>query len=99
MSSGQWELTVTLTVLLLSCYGIAIHVWLRRGSRSLKEVITETKWAMCFIIIGLVITEMTGVFTRMKLEMSIVYAFIGFLIAEFVKPRTPVKRVVAMLAH
>jgi hypothetical protein len=91
MSSAQLGLTAILFFLLLICYGIALYLWSRRGWRALKDVITETKWAMCFIIIGLVMSEITGVFTRMKLEMSSVYAFIGFFIAEFTKPRAPLK--------
>jgi hypothetical protein len=98
MSSAQLGLTAILFFLLLICYGTAFYLWSRRGSRALKEVITETKWAMCFIIIGLVISEITGLFTRIKLEMSIVYAFIGFFIAEFTKPRPPLKAIGEMLA-
>ena len=98
LSSSQPGLTAILFFLLLICYGITIHLWSSRGSRALKEVITETKWAMCFIIIGLMISELTGLFTRMKLEMSFVYAFIGFFIAEFTKPRAPLKAIGELLA-
>jgi hypothetical protein len=98
MSSAQLGLTAILFFLLLICYGIALYLWSRRGWRALKDVITETKWAMCFIIIGLMISEITGLFTRMKLEMSIVYAFTGFFIAEFTKPRDPLKAIGEILA-
>ena len=98
LSSAQLGLTAILFFLLLICYAITIYLWSSRGSHALKEVITETKWAMCFIIIGLVISELTGLFTRMKLQMSIVYAFIGFFIVEFTKPRVPLKAIGELLA-
>jgi hypothetical protein len=48
---------------------------------------SETKLAMCFMIIGLVTNEVTGIFMELKHKLVIVYAFVGFLIAELIKPK------------
>jgi hypothetical protein len=98
MGAGQWALKLILLVILVVCYGYVFHLWSRRGAAPVKKMMTETKWAICFMIIGLLLSEMTGVFTRLKLEMSALYMFIGFFLAEFIRSSTSMKSAGEMLA-
>jgi len=84
---ASWELTAVLVVLLLLCYAVVIVICLRAKWDALKELVSETTIAMCFIIIGLLTNEITGIFVAIKHKLVIVYAFVGFLIAELIKPK------------
>ena len=57
---------------------------------TLTGLVSETGLALCFIIIGEVVGEMIGAF-KIKGEMALIGAFTGFLIAELMKPKDPVK--------
>ena len=46
---------------------------------------------MCFMIVGLLIQELTVIFVAIKHDLAIVYVFIGFFIAELVKLKAPLK--------
>lgn len=78
-SSGYWRLTLSL--LLLAAYGYVFRICSRDGLAPIKKMMIETRSAMCFMIIGLLLSELTGVFTQLKLELSPLYAFIGFFLA------------------
>ena len=96
--SANWGLTAVLIILLLLCYAVVLRICLRANWAALKKIVSETKVAFCFIIIGLLVNEMTGVFLSIKQEMTILYAFIGFFIAEFIKPKAPLKALRDLLA-
>jgi hypothetical protein len=57
---------------------------------TLRGFISETGLALCFIIIGELVGEMLGAF-KIKGEMVLIGAFTGFLIAELIKPKDPIK--------
>jgi uncharacterized protein YoxC len=61
-------------------------ICLRAKWDALKELISETALAMGFMIIGLLINEMTGIFIAVKHKLMIVYAFAGFFITELISP-------------
>jgi len=72
-------------------------ICLRGEWETLKKVILETTLALCFIIVGLLIQEITGIFLAIKDEIAIVYVFVGFFIAELVRPKAPMKALRALL--
>lgn len=80
-------LTAVLVVLLVLCYAVVIVIGLRAKWDALKDLVSETTFAMCFIIIGLLTNEITGVFIAIKHKLVIVYAFVGFFIAELIKTK------------
>lgn len=82
--SATWELTALLGLLLLVCYGIVALLCLRARWDALKELVAETRLALCFMIAGLLLNEMTGFFMAIKHRLVLLYAFVGFLIAELV---------------
>ncbi|TMA56731.1 MAG: hypothetical protein E6J73_20520 [Deltaproteobacteria bacterium] len=43
------------------------------------------------MIIGLLINELTGIFIAFKDKLVIVYAFVGFFMAELIKPKLSIK--------
>ena len=81
---------VLLLLLLLCCAGVFM-IWFRSRWTTLRELISETGRVLCFIIIGELGSEMTGVFKTIKVEMALVYAFTGFFIVELTKPKAPIK--------
>jgi len=83
------ELTTVLGLLVLLCYGLLLVICLRAKWDALKELVSETALAMCFMIIGLLINEITGIFIAIKHKLMIVYAFAGFFIAELISPKGP----------
>jgi hypothetical protein len=80
-SSGHWLLKLALLLLLVAGYAYVFHIWSRLGLAPIKQMILEARSAICFMIIGLLLSEITGVFTQLKLELSVLYAFIGFFVA------------------
>jgi hypothetical protein len=88
--SASWELWAGLLLLLL-CYVVVIVIWLRAKWDALTKLISETTLALCFMIAGLLLNEMMGVFMAAKDEMAIAYAFFGFFIAELMKPKPPME--------
>jgi hypothetical protein len=81
-SSAHWILNLVLALLLFGSYGYVYHICSRQGLAPIRKMIIEARSTICFMIIGLLISEMTGIFTRLKLELSTLYAFIGFFLAE-----------------
>jgi hypothetical protein len=82
----SWELAIVLGFVLLACYAVVLVICLRAKWDALKELASETTLTMCFMIIGLLTNEITGFFIEIKHKLVVVYAFVGFLIAEFIKP-------------
>jgi hypothetical protein len=80
-----------LLVLLLVCYIVAFVIFLHPSGELWKEFVSETVLAMCFIIVGLLINDLTGFFIAIKHELAVVYPFVGFFIAESVKTSTHLK--------
>jgi hypothetical protein len=78
-STGYWRLTLSL--LLLAAYSYVFRICSLEGLAAIKKMMIEARSAMCFMIIGLLLSELTGVFTQLKLELSPLYAFIGFFVA------------------
>ena len=91
IGSGSRGLTAVLVLLLLLCYAVVFVICLRAKWDTLKRLVSETTLAMCFMIIGLLTNEMTGIFIAIKDKLVIVYAFVGFFIAELIKPKAPIK--------
>ncbi len=89
--SASLGLTAVLVVLLLLCYAVVVVICLRANWAALRGLVSDTMFAMGFIIIGLLINEITGIFIAIKHELVIVYAFVGFLIAELIKPKPHLK--------
>jgi hypothetical protein len=89
--SASLGLTAVLVVLLLLCYAVVFFLCLRAKWDALKWLALETSLALGFMIIGLLINEMTGIFIALKAYLVIVYAFVGFLIAELIKPKPHLK--------
>ena len=81
VGSGPWGLKIALSLFLLAGYSYVFHIWSRQGSGPIRRMIIEARSAMCFMIIGLLLSEITGIFTGLKLELSALYAFIGFFLA------------------
>jgi hypothetical protein len=79
--SGSSALKVALSLSLFVGYGYVFHIWSRQGSAPIRRMIIEARSAMCFMIVGLLLSEITGIFTGLKLELSALYAFIGFFLA------------------
>ena len=84
-------IALVLLLLVLLCYLVVLVICLRGEWQALKELVSETMLAMCFIIVGLLIQEITGIFEAIKHDLAIVYVFIGFFIAELVKRKAPLK--------
>ena len=63
---------------------------------ALTKLISKTTLALCFMIAGLLLKEMMGVFMAAKDEMAIAYAFFGFFIAELMKPKPPMEALRAL---
>ena len=93
----SWGIALLLLLLLLVCYLFVLVICLCGQWEALKELILETTHALCFIIIGLLIQEITGIFLAIKEEIAIVYVFTGFFIAELVRPKAPMKALRALL--
>ena len=91
IGSGSRGLMAVLVLLLLLCYAVVFVICLRAKWDTLKRLVSETTLAMCFMIIGLLTNEMTGIFIAIKDKLVIVYAFVGFFIAELIKPKAPIK--------
>jgi hypothetical protein len=67
------------------------------GWITLGRFVSETGLALSFIILGQLVSETMGVFMTVKGEMTPVYAFTGFFIAELIKPKDLVKALGEML--
>jgi len=91
IGSGGRGLTAVLVLLLLLCYAVVFFICLRAKWDTLKRLVSETTLAMCFMIIGLLTNEMTGIFIATKDKLVIVYALVGFLIAELIKPKASIR--------
>ena len=89
--SASPEVRTVFFLLLLVCYAVVIVFCLRSRWDALKGLLWETMLAMCFMIIGLLINELTGIFIAFKDKLVIVYAFVGFLITELIKPNPHLK--------
>ena len=89
--SANLGLTAVLVVLLLLCYAVVVVICLRANWAALRGLVSDTMFAMGFMIIGLLINEITGIFIGIKHELVIVYAFVGFLITELIKPNPHLK--------
>ncbi len=81
-----WELATGLGFLLILSYAVVLVLCLRAKWDALKELASETTLAMCFMIVGLLTNEITGIFVAIKHKLVIVYAVVGFLTAELIKP-------------
>jgi hypothetical protein len=95
--SAGGVLTAVLFLLLLLCYAIVFMTCFRLRWITLGRFVSETGLALCFIILGQLMSEMIGVFRTIKSEMTPVYAFTGFFIAELIKPKDPIKALGEML--
>ncbi len=89
--SASPEVRTVFFLLLLVCYAVVIVFCLRSRWDALKGLLWETMLAMCFMIIGLLINELTGIFIAFKDKLVIVYAFVGFFMAELIKPKLSIK--------
>ena len=89
--SVGWILMTVLVFSVVFCYAAVFFACIRFRWATWRELISETGWAMCFIVIGELASEMTGVFIANKVEMAPVYAVIGCFIAELVKPNAPLE--------
>ena len=89
--SAPWTLMTVSVLSLVLCYTGVIFACIRFRWPTLRELISETGWAMCFIVIGELASEMTGVFNTHKFKMAPVYAVMGYFIAELVKPNVPLE--------
>lgn len=87
----SWGIALLLLLLLLLCHLVVLVICLRGEWEALKELVSETTLAMCFMIVGLLIQELTGIFVAIKHDLAIVYVFIGFFIAELMQPKAPLK--------
>ena len=85
-----WITTAVFFFLLLLCYALVFMICYRWRWITLRGFISETGLALCFIIIGELVGEMLGAF-KIKGEMVLIGAFTGFLIAELIKPKDPIK--------
>jgi hypothetical protein len=83
-------LTAVLFLLLLLCYAIVFMICFPWRWITLRELVSETGLALCFIIIGELVGEMMGTFATIKGEIALICAFTGFLIAELMKPKDPI---------
>ena len=95
--SAGGVLTAVLFLLLLLCYAIVFMICFRLRWITLARFVSETGLALCFIILGQLMSEMIGVFRTIKSEMTPVYAFTGFFITELIKPKDPIKALGEML--
>ena len=79
-------LKIILGLLLVPCYALVLVICLRAKWDALKELASETRLAMGFILGGLLLNEITGVFLEFKHRLAFVYALVGFLLTELAKP-------------
>ena len=93
----SWGIALLLLLLLLLCHLVVLVICIRGEWEALKELVSETTLAMCFMMVGLLIQELTGLFVAIKHDLAIVYVFIGFFIAEIGKPKAPLKALSALL--
>jgi len=84
--SASPELKVLLALLLAPCYAIVLVICLRAKWDALKEIASETRLAICFMLVGLLLNEITGTFLGVKHKLALVYAFVGFLLSELARP-------------
>jgi hypothetical protein len=91
ISAASGVRTAMLFLLLLLCYAIVFMICFRLRWITLGELVWETGLALCFIILGQLTSEMIGVFSTIKSEMTPFYTFTGFFIAELIKPKDPIK--------
>ena len=98
LGSGMqsWESAIVLVLLLLLCHLVVLVICIRGEWEALKELVSETTLAMCFMICGLLIQELTGIFAALKHDLAIVYVLFGFFVAELVKPKAPMKALSAL---
>ncbi|MGZ9130014.1 MAG: hypothetical protein ACXW4Z_19735 [Candidatus Binatia bacterium] len=89
-SAGQ-ELKVLLVLLLAPCYAIVLVICWRARWDALRELASETRLAMCFMLAGLLLSEMTGIFLAAKHKLVPVYVYVGFLLTELAKSQRFIK--------
>ena len=95
--SGTPGIWLFLLFTLLLSYLLILRIFLLREWEALKELVSETSLAFCFMILGLLLQDMTGMLLSYKQSLAIAYAFLGFLIAELIKSNDPVKAARAVL--
>jgi hypothetical protein len=95
--SASGALKAMLFLLVLLCYAVVFLICFRLGWITLGRFVSETGLALSFIILGQLVSETMGVFMTVKGEMTPVYAFTGFFIAELIKPKDLVKALGEML--
>ncbi len=84
--SASQELKVVLVLLLAPCYAIVLVICLRAKWDALRELASDTRLALCFMLAGLLLSEMTGIFLAAKHKLVPVYVYVGFLLTELAKP-------------
>ena len=89
--SASQELKVMLVLLLAPCYAIVLVICLRAKWDALRELASETRLAMCFMLAGLLLSEMTGILLAAKHKLVLVYVYVGFLLTELARPRRFIK--------
>ena len=89
--SASQELKVVLVLLLAPCYAIVLVICLRAKWDTLRELAADTRLALCFMLAGLLLSEMTGIFLAAKHKLVPVYVYVGFLLTELAKPRRFIK--------
>jgi hypothetical protein len=80
--SASGALKAMLFLLVLLCYAVVFLICFRLGWITLGRFVSETGLALSFIILGQLVSETMGVFMTVKGEMTPVYAFTGFFIAN-----------------
>lgn len=77
-------------LLLFLGYSAIFAKFLCRDWEALNELISETALALSFVIIGLLLHQMVGIYLAAKPDLAILYIFIGFFIAELTtRPKAP----------
>ena len=89
--SASQELKVVLVLLLAPCYAIVLVICWRAKWDTLRELAADTGLALCFMLAGLLLSEMTGIFLTAKHRLVPVYVYVGFLLTELAKPRRFIK--------
>ncbi|HXG50974.1 MAG TPA: hypothetical protein VNN77_06140 [candidate division Zixibacteria bacterium] len=85
-SAEAWLIGIA-ELALVACYAAVLVLCLRARWDALKAIVAETRLAMCSMIVGLLVNEITGLFVAVKYKLAVVYAFAGFVIAELVRPK------------
>ena len=89
--SASQELKVLMVLLLAPCYAIVLVICWRARWDALRELASETRLAMCFMLAGLLLSEMTGIFLAAKHKLVPVYVYVGFLLTELAKSQRLIK--------